>query len=223
MKTFKIENTFVTIWNNNIPNTPAVYIHVGEGNGENIWNLCKELNCKPFNLIAITISNWNDNLSPWQAFVFSKDEPFKGQANSYLKILLEKIIPTVEKELSFKPSHSILAGYSLAGLFALWSCYNTDVFTRIVCCSGSLWYPNFIDYAKCNSFKRIPDCIYLSLGDKESKSKNKILQNVEANTYDLYNYLKNQGFLTILKMNPGGHFKDSDLRLADGIFWTLNQ
>lgn len=37
-----------------------------------------------------------------------------------------------------------IAGYSLAGLFALYALYKTDVFTRVASMSGSLWFPGIM-------------------------------------------------------------------------------
>lgn len=224
MKTITIKDKNITIWNNETNESlPVIYINLVEGNGETIWNTCKSLKCKPFILVAISNINWNDDMSPWEIPpIFNGDKPCKGESSYYLKTLVEEIIPIVEKELSNKPLYSVLAGYSLGGLFALWSSYNTNHFKRFICCSSSFWFPNFLEYIKNNKLKSIPESIYFSLGNKESKPNNKYLSTVEENTIEIYNNINNQNINTIFEMNEGNHFKDVDLRIAKGIYWTLN-
>ena len=57
-----------------------------------------------------------------------------------------------------------IGGYSLAGLFALWTAYQTDIF-KGVAASPSVWFPGFAEYMKKNEIKT--DTVYLSLGDGE--------------------------------------------------------
>lgn len=78
-------------------------------------------------------------------------------------------MPKAEKELPQAPEWRGIAGYSLAGLFALYAIYQTDVFTRVGCISGSLWFPGFLEYVFTHESKRRPGCLYFSLGDKEAK------------------------------------------------------
>lgn len=56
-----------------------------------------------------------------------------------------------------------ITGYSLAGLFAVYAIYRTDVFSG-GCMSGSVWFPGFKEYIFSRELKRRPDCIYFSLG-----------------------------------------------------------
>ncbi len=74
-----------------------------------------------------------------------------------------------------------LAGYSLAGLFALWAAYECDTFSGIACCSGSLWFKNWDIYMREHILKR--KCsVYLSLGGKEEKTKNAVMATVGDRT-----------------------------------------
>ena len=40
-----------------------------------------------------------------------------------------------------------IAGDSMAGLFAVYALYRTQVFSRVASASGSLWYPGLLEYA----------------------------------------------------------------------------
>ena len=115
------------------------------------------------------------------------------------------------------PSYISIAGYSLAGLFALYALYQTDVFERAASMSGSLWFPDFKEYVFSHEMKRKPDKLYLSLGDKEAKTRNRYLKAVQENTENIAAHFREEEIDVTLEMNPGNHFKDAALRSAKGI------
>nr|MCR5774271.1 alpha/beta hydrolase [Lachnospiraceae bacterium] len=166
--------------------------------------------------------NWDDEMSPWECPpLYKNDSPCTGGADEYLDKLTHKIIPAVKSELAESPERIIIAGYSLAGLFAVYSLYKTEVFSAAVSASGSLWFPDLIEFTENNDFLRKPDRVYFSLGDKEAKTRNPLLCTVERKTTELYERYKDMGIDTVFDMNPGNHFKDADIRLAKGIAWIL--
>jgi predicted alpha/beta superfamily hydrolase len=116
----------------------------------------------------------------------------------------------------------VLAGYSMAGLFALYAAYRTGAFDGIVSASGSVWFPDFSAFAQNTPLDPAPKCIYLSLGDAESNSRNQCLQQIESITRSLFEHYHDSGIPSTFELNSGNHFKDYDLRLAKGIAWTLN-
>ena len=132
-------------------------------------------------------------------------------------------MPEAEKELPGPPAWRGIAGYSLAGLFALYAICQTDVFSRVGCMSGSLWFPGFKEYVFSHEPKHRPDCIYFSLGDKESKTKNPILRTVQENTKEICAYYRRKGIDTVFQLNPGNHFVQSVERAAAGIAWMLSR
>ena len=177
-----------------------------------------DLDCPDCNLMVVHGIDWNKDMSPWKAeAVFKGEADFDGGADSYLKILTEELIPQAKRDYGLIPEKTYIAGYSLAGLFSLYSLYNTDYFDGACSCSGSLWYPGFREYAIDNDFKKIPARIYLSLGDKEAKTKNPIMSKVEENTRILYEHYVSKGIDAAFVLNPGGHFKDERKRLQQGI------
>ena len=64
----------------------------------------------------------------------------------------------------------------MAGLFALWAASQTNRFAGIVAASPSIWFPGFLEYLKRQKIQS--DCIYLSLGDKEEKTRNSVMAQV---------------------------------------------
>ena len=157
-------------------------------------------------------------MSPWECPPLNKNvSPCTGGADKYLTKLTDSIIPAIKKELGAEPEYMVIAGYSLAGLFAIYSLYKTDFFSRAVSASGSMWFPDFIEYTRKNEFCRKPDKVYFSLGDKEAHTRNALLGTVEDRTNEIYGHYKDKGIDTVFEMNPGNHFRDADIRLAKGI------
>ena len=133
-------------------------------------------------------------MTPWYAPPVSpQDEPYTGGADEYLALLLEEIIPEGLRRVSGTPPHIGIAGYSLAGLFALYAMYQTDVFDRAASMSGSLWFPGFTDHVFSHEMKVKPDKLYISLGDKEAKTKNQYLKMVQENTERIVDHYRDQG------------------------------
>jgi len=161
---------------------------------------------------------------PWDSpAAFKNGEPFTGGADDYLRRLVEEIIPEAEKGFNGAPQWRGIAGYSLAGLFALYSVYRTDVFSRVGSISGSLWFPGIKEYIFSHAPKRQPDCIYFSLGDKESKTRNPVLKTVQQNTEDIQAFYQDKGINTMFRLNPGNHFIHGVERTAAGIGWLLSR
>jgi len=76
----------------------------------------------PFQMVAVKVDDWQKDLTPWESPAVFGKVPFGNRAPEMLHFITEKLLPT----LTYK--RVLLGGYSLAGLFALWASYNTDVF-----------------------------------------------------------------------------------------------
>ncbi len=197
---------------------PLIYLNVFEGNGEGIWQACRELECPPFTLAAIGGLDWNRELSPWPCEGTVRDaEPFAGEAEAYLDELLGSIVPEVEGRLAAPPAWRGIAGYSLAGLFALWATTHTHMFSCAASVSGSLWFPDFTDYLQEHAPSRELAAVYLSLGKKEHKTPNRMMRNVLESTHTVEEILQQRKIDTVFELNPGNHFAEPNLRCARGI------
>ena len=62
--------------------------------------------------------------------------------------------------------------------------------------------------------------VYLSLGDKEEKTRNPVMASVGECIREASDILMNCGVNTILEWNKGNHFKDADLRTARAFAWA---
>ena len=224
MRTFKVDGKTVFVFQSNIPGVPVIFLNTFSDEGWHAYEVAQKAGCPPFTLVAISNLDWNHDMAPWNSpAVFKKGEPFTGGANDYLRLLVEEIIPKAEKELPGPPAWRGIAGYSLAGLFALYSIYRTDVFSRVGCMSGSLWFPGFKEYVFSHEPKRRPDCIYFFLGDKEAKTRNPVLKTVQENTEEIQTFYQNKGIDTVFQLNPGNHFVQGIERTAAGIQWLLSK
>ena len=61
----------------------------------------------------------------------------------------------------------------------------------------------------------------MSLGDREAKTKNKVMATVEDNTKAIAEHYKSLGTDVLFEMNQGGHFTYPAMRTAKGIAFLL--
>lgn len=224
MSSFTIAEKGVDIFPSTETTAPTIYLNTFSGEGQKIYEAARAANYPQFALVAISDLDWNHDMAPWDSpAAFKKGEPFIGGADNYLQLLVEEIIPRAEKELAEPPVWRGIAGYSLAGLFALYTIYRTDVFSRVGCMSGSLWFPGFKEYIFSHEPKRRPDCIYFSLGDKEAKTRNSVLKTVQENTEEIQAFYQSKGIDTVFQLNPGNHFVQGIERTIAGIQWLLRR
>lgn len=167
-----------------------------------------------FTLVAVQVDDWNRDLSPWRSD--EVDETFAGGAGRTLDYIEQQVVP--QMNIGCKSNRSLyIMGYSLAGLFALWAMYQTDIFAGCATCSGSMWYPGFAEYV--NSQPALTDKhIYISLGGKESRTTDRLMATVADRTKEIYELLRKDNDV-IYEINPGGHFADSGKRLAKAVKW----
>ena len=168
-----------------------------------------------FALLAVKVNNWSVDLSPWYAPAVFGNENFGGGAEKTLKYINDLA------EGEYKGRRIILGGYSLAGLFALWTGTKNGNYNGIVAASPSVWFPGFTDYMKEYEMKAC--AVYLSLGDKESKTRNALLSTTDECIKKTHEILLRQGVNSILEWNDGNHFKNPENRMAKGLAWTLKE
>ena len=219
---FTVRDKKISVFGNVGINVPIVYLNTVHGEGQTVWEACQKMCCPQFILAEISGLNWDHDMSPWAIPPIAPgDTPCTGGADEYLALLIEEIVPAVEDKISGEPSCRALAGYSLAGLFALYTAYQTDLFTRIASVSGSLWFPKFMKYVLSHEMKASVSHLYLSLGDKEAKTHNPYLKIVEENTEKIFDHFKEKGLRTTFELNPGNHFQQPNERTDAGIVWIL--
>ena len=107
----------------------------------------------------------------------------------------------------------------MAGLFALWSAYRTDRFSGIAAASPSLWFPEFLEYMQAHDLHSA--AVYLSLGNREEKTRNPVMATVGDRMRAAYALLQKKNVSCTLEWNSGGHFQQPDCRTAKAFAWIL--
>lgn len=159
--------------------------------------------------VSVSAFDWNRDLSPWPASrVFAEGEDFAGGADAFLR----EITPYA----AAMPHPAVIAGYSLAGLFALYACTRTDLFAGCACVSGSLWYPDFIPYLQKHPVRC--RAVYFSLGEKEKMTRHPLMKTVEDRMAEAQRIVS-AGAASVFVRQPGGHFREPDRRVREGIRW----
>ena len=172
-----------------------------------------------FLLVAVQVENWNDDLSPWPALPVWGKQGFVGRAGNTLA-WLEQAVPGIRQQYSIKEDCKvILGGYSLAGLFALWAATQTNALYGVAAASPSVWFPGWPEFEAAHPIQA--QRVYLSLGDREEYTRNQTMAAVGDNIRALHTALTRRGTACTLEWNEGGHFKDTDLRTARALVWTM--
>lgn len=179
----------------------------------------------PFRLVAMHIKRWNEELTPWPAPpVFGKIPFGDGAARTLeaIRKIVNSHIPSLASAIVSEESERrgivILGGYSLAGLFALWA-GSQNPFDGVVAASPSVWYRDWLDYSAAHPM--LAKHVYLSLGDREHRSKTPIMATVNDCIHRQLDILQRQGVDSTLVMNPGNHFQDNGKRTAMGFVWAM--
>ena len=175
-----------------------------------------------FLFAAIPVESWNDALSPWKSPAVWGKQGFGGKAGETLRFLTDQVIPSLKQRFDLPENVKIiLGGYSLAGLFALWASTQTNLFYGIAAASPSVWFPGWMEFEQQRPIQA--QRIYLSLGDKEERTKNIVMAVVGDNIRTLHSQLIARGADCTLEWNSGGHFKDADLRTAKAFQWAMEE
>lgn len=202
------------------PTNAPVFIRVLDmSHGETAESLFEEIKAitnKDFSLVVSDVTDWNARFSPCPAPAVFGKEAFGGKGNDTLRFLENEFLPEIKSK--FPESEVFLTGYSLAGLFPLWALYESDKFNGAVCCSSSLWFDEWDEYASSHRIK-FPTTIYMSLGAREKKTKNKTMAKLGDRTRRQAEILKNDPNVEKLffEWNEGGHFDEPLKRVAKGI------
>ena len=204
--------------------SPLLILHCFSEEEEAVVKLLQGQEYFSFPLLCINNLNWQKDMCPWDSPALIRNEKdFIGGADEYLFLLEKEIIPRAVEILGEEPTYYALAGYSLAGLFALYAGYRSALFSRIASVSGSLWYPDFVSFAKEKKMLRTPEKLYFSLGTEEAKTKHAVLSTIERKTRELVEHYQSSGYCVNFEQNPGNHFCEVEQRIEKGIRWIMEE
>ena len=187
------------------------------GNMDDQVKLIESMVQEPFALVAFAVEDWNRELSPWKAPAVFGNEDFGDGAEETLSFIENNLLPFISERYGSLPV--ILGGYSLAGLFALWSAFNSSSFCAVSGVSASVWFPGWLDYVSANECHA--SHVYLSLGDREEITRNRVMATVGTCMRSMDEILSGKGTDHVLQWNEGNHFRDVDLRCAKAFAWCI--
>lgn len=213
----------IAIYSCGSPGSPIFYLNTFEEEGDRVYQTLRNMKCPDFTLVAISGLDWHHDMTPWEMPAVSEGAtPCTGGADEYLRFLTEEMLPRVEEEVQKPIVWRGLAGYSLAGLFAVYAACRTSCFSRIASISGSLWFPGFGEYVSARGLDDHLTHAYLSLGDRECRTRNPYMKTVRERTREMASLCSRSGIDTVFQLNPGNHFRNMTRRTAAGIAWCLS-
>lgn len=177
----------------------------------------------PFGFVAFPVTDWNEELSPWDSpAVFGPDDFGHGAAET-LHFVENELLPAVRTQFHLSDEVPvILGGYSLAALFSLWSAWQTDTFSAVAAASPSVWFPGWLEYARQQ--QPITKAVYLSLGDREERTRNPVMATVGGRIRQLHAHLEMLPRIrTTLEWNKGNHFQHTGQRCAKAFVWCMSE
>ena len=200
---------------------PIVFYNAFANEADEIARALSELGGVNLTLAAVGGLEWSSEMTPWpMPALFKKEPPFEGGADEYLQTLTQQIVPAVLAKTGDAAWLGV-AGYSLGGLFALYSLYKTPMFTRVASVSGSLWYKDFREFALGSHLAGKPERAYISIGDHESMSKNEYLKTALDATRDIAVHFESLGVGSKFELNPGNHYADEIGRTVKALAWLV--
>ncbi|MBQ8087219.1 MAG: hypothetical protein IJ074_03460 [Clostridia bacterium] len=201
-----------------------------DGKAPNLWLHMDLKDIQPFihgmadfqwNCVILAGHTWERDFSPWNTDLTLWGRSFSGGGREYLTRLTGEIMPAICEKCKLESNTHSIMGYSLAGLFSLFAAMESKCFSGAASVSGSLWYPNWHNYLLQAS--HFPQKAYLSVGDKEKKSRNEAFRSIEDNTRFTYDIMRERGTNAIFELNSGGHFNQPMERMLRAAQWLTAQ
>lgn len=193
------------------------YETIGDKDSQTVcyFFMAERINIEPVEgarLVMIYPYDWNYCMTPWK--YHDKNMGKTGGGEEFLSWFISEIYDE-------KYQRQYIGGYSLGGLFALFTACEKELFDGVMSVSGSLWYPGALEYFNEKSIGKRIGKIYMSLGDKESLTKNAEREKVGFNTEKLAEVFGKTKEV-FFEYNRGGHFTDISERIAKSILTEIN-
>lgn len=193
------------------------YETIGDKDSQTVcyFFMAERINIEPVEgvrLVMIYPYDWNYCMTPWK--YHDKNMGKTGGGEEFLSWFISEIYDE-------KYQRQYIGGYSLGGLFALFAACEKELFDGVMSVSGSLWYPGALEYFNQKSIGKRIGKIYMSLGDKESLTKNAEREKVGFNTEKLAEVFGRTKEV-FFEYNRGGHFTDISERIVKSILTEIN-
>lgn len=186
----------------------------------------------PFVFAGALIKDWEKELTPWSDPNISPREGVGEYAFETLDYITDQLLPSLRSKMDGANMTSasdaenkalpvIIGGYSLAGLFARWAVTKVECFDAVAAASPSLWITAWKGFSEAHEV--FAHDVYLSLGDREERARNKVMAQVGDNIRWEYEHLQHTlgADHCTLVWEQGGHFVTPHLRLARAFAWCV--
>lgn len=143
---------------------PAILLNDGE--------LIEQLNLRTERAVLVGVypNNRLSEYTPWPEPAIRPDTPdFGGQLGQYHRELNNEILPALIDEYALDTEKLAYGGYSLGGLAAAMSLWETDAFAAVFSHCGSFWYPGVADFIEEHVPKNYSAQVYLQNGIREGR------------------------------------------------------
>lgn len=130
---------------------PAILLNDGE--------LIEQLNLRTERAVLMGVypNNRLSEYTPWPEPAIRPGAPdFGGRLGQYHRELNNEILPTLIDEYALDTEKLAYGGYSLGGLAATMSLWETDAFAAVFSLCGSFWYPGVADFIEKHVPKTTP-------------------------------------------------------------------
>ncbi|OOM75888.1 putative esterase [Clostridium puniceum] len=178
---------------------PIIYVQDGETFREVFTKIIDDLEVKFENksleehvLVGITPIDRLNEYTPWFSKALNERfHDFKGQADEYLKFLLNDLQSYLENEFRISTSKEDrkIMGYSLGALVSLYSIYKNNNYGEIASICASQWYENWINFINEKDIINDNFKLIMISGKKEGKNKTTIhrySQKYSEQSYEIF-------------------------------------
>ena len=170
--------------------------------------------------VAFPVEAWNVDLSPWDAPPVFGREAFGHGAADTLAWLRSRLMPEVCAKYAI--AEELVEEQAVPEMeLTPEEQKQVDDFAAVAAVSPSVWFPGWRAYADQHALRS--RVVYLSLGDREEKSRNPVLASVGDAIRREDARLSERGVRHTLQWNVGNHFQDAEKRCADGFAWCMAQ
>lgn len=201
---------------------PVVYMH-GDDSTLSLLENADYLSDLNIIIISIIADNRLAQLTPWPAkSLHPKFPDFGGEGEGFLTWIETELKPEIDENYRTlpMPESTGITGYSLGGLFAVYSSFKTKCFGCVGSMSGSFWYPDFLPFVTGNKVQNKHTKFYLSSGDSEGKGHNDIKKASVLFTSEIHGLLESKvRSKIVLKWHEGGHHEKKAEKYRDTLIW----
>ena len=179
-------------------------------------------------LVSLPDEDRLNDYTPWPAPALSERfADFGGNGEHFIAWITSEVMPAVEAAVfkdistSSRSSDSILLGYSLGGLLAVYTSFIDDTFSKIISISGSFWYLGWDMFIQKHRPLN-PETKYLMLyGSKEGSGKQSLQKDAVIRSKFTYKTLCSYTNKFPVFVDNGGHHNHLDERIGKAMQWIL--